>query len=397
MKTKLLSGWKMMKIADVATSVSAGGTPSRDKKEYWANGSIDWIKISDMQSVYISKTEEKITKLGLENSSAKLFPKGTVVYSIFATLGAIGILAIEAATNQAIVGIIPKKELISIKYLYYCLRAERNKIIAKKSHATQDNLNLTILKNHEIPVPPLSTQQKIVSILEQVEQAKELRKEADELTRQFLKAVFAAMFRDKFPTRKLGALASKISSGSTPLGGSENYLENGEILFIRSQNILMNKFSDHDNLYISHAIHQKMKRTWVKKYDVLLNITGASIGRTAIYMGEDDKANVNQHVCIIRVRDIKELNPIYLNYYLSSDKIQAYIQSINAGGTREALNYSQIKYFEIPIPPIFSQQKFASIVKEVEKIKEQQKQSQQHIASVFNNLMQKAFKGELAC
>jgi type I restriction enzyme S subunit len=159
----------------------------------------------------------------------------------------------------------------------------------------------------------------------------------------------------------------------------------------------MNKFSKHDKLYIPQKIHEQMKRTWVKKLDVLLNITGASIGRTAIYLGQSDKANVNQHVCIIRLKNHNELNPTYLNFYLSSDRIQGYIQKVNAGGTREALNYTQIKDFDIPLPPIELQNKFASIVKEVEAMKEQQKHSKNQIDNIFNALMQKAFKGELKC
>lgn len=399
MKTTLVNGWQMMKISDIALSVSTGGTPSRDKKEYWMGGDINWLKISDMKLTYISTTEEKITKLGLQNSSAKLLPRGTIVYSIFATLGAIGILNIESATNQAIAGIIPKKEIINTKYLYYCLQSERAKIVSKKSHATQDNLNLSILRNHEIPVPPLHIQQKIVSILEKVKKLKELRMEADKLTNDYLNAVFSDMFEGNhsFPNKKLGELCSKISSGSTPLGGNENYLVNGEILFIRSQNILMNQFSEHDSLYIPRQIHEKMKRTFVKKHDVLLNITGASIGRTAVYLGEDDKANVNQHVCIIRIQNFEEIDPTYLNYYLSSNNVQRRIGTINAGGTREALNFSQIKNFDIPIPPISDQKRFALIAKEIKNMKEFQKQSRIQIHNLFNNMTQKAFKGELVC
>ena len=92
-----------MKLIEVSESIFAGGTPRRDKPEYWNNGHIPWLKISDMKDPYISETDEKITEEGLKNSSAKLFPKGTLVYSIFATLGAIGILNIKATTNQAII------------------------------------------------------------------------------------------------------------------------------------------------------------------------------------------------------------------------------------------------------------------------------------------------------
>lgn len=161
-----------------------------------------------------------------------------------------------------------------------------------------------------------------------------------------------------------------ISSGSTPKGGSDNYLDNGEILFIRSQNVLMNKFSNHDALYIPLNIHEKMKRTWVKNGDVLINITGASIGRTTVYLGEDNKANVNQHVCIIRLKDFKTIDPFYLSYFLSSNSFQRHIIKINAGATRQALNFSQIGKFKIPIPPIETQKKIVEMIKKAEKLKE---------------------------
>ncbi|MEN6551597.1 MAG: restriction endonuclease subunit S [Methanobacterium sp.] len=161
-----------------------------------------------------------------------------------------------------------------------------------------------------------------------------------------------------------------ISSGSTPKGGSDNYLDDGEIIFIRSQNVLMNKFSDHDALYIPLDIHEKMKRTWVKNRDVLINITGASIGRTTVYVGEDNKANVNQHVCIIRLKDFKTIDPFYLSFFLSSNSFQKHIVKINAGATRQALNFSQIGKFKIPIPPIETQKQIVEMIRKAEKMKE---------------------------
>ena len=160
-----------------------------------------------------------------------------------------------------------------------------------------------------------------------------------------------------------------ISSGSTPKGGNKVYLKEGEILFFRGQNILMNKFSDHDSVYISNEIHNRMKRTWVKKGDVLLVITG-SIGRTAFYEGEDHKANVNQHVCIIRLKDFNVLNPHYLSYFLVSPTMQRHIKRISIGATRPALNFSQIGKFKIPIPPMKFQKKIVKILEKTEKLKE---------------------------
>ena len=91
-------------------------------KEYWENGTIPWVKIQDIpEEGYVNDTEEKITEKELSNSSAKLLPKGTILFTIFATIGRVGILNIDAATNQAIAGIIPKKDY-DRKYLYWVLR-----------------------------------------------------------------------------------------------------------------------------------------------------------------------------------------------------------------------------------------------------------------------------------
>lgn len=295
-----------------------------------------------------------------------------------------------------------KNNLLNSKFKHYLIKSSyvKNQI---KSKVKGIHLYPRDVKIVKIPIPfttngkpDIKTQQKIVSILERAEQLKEKRKKSIEVLDEYLKSVFSEMFlKKKFEEVKLKDYCSKISSGSTPLGGNKNYLDDGEILFIRSQNILMNKFSNHDKIFISKEIHDNMKRTWVKKNDVLLNITGASIGRTAIYLGGDNKANVNQHVCIIRIKNNEILNPTYINYYLSSQKIQKFILTQNSGATRQALTFSQIGNLKIPLPPLPLQQTFASIVKHVEKLKEKQKKSQEEIEALFNALMQKAFKGEL--
>ena len=110
---------------------------------------------------------------------------------------------------------------------------------------------------------------------------------------------------------KLGSVLNFVGSGVTPLGGKETYLSEG-ILFIRSQNVLWGTCDFSDAAYISHEVHNQMARSKVQKNDVLLNITGASIGRSAVY-SEDREANVNQHVTILRCN--KNIDPIFLMNY----------------------------------------------------------------------------------
>lgn len=165
--TNLPQGWEVKKLGDI-TEISSGGTPSRNKKEYWENGTIPWVKIKDIKETFISATEEFITKDGLKNSSAKLFRKGTLLYSIFATLGEVAILDIDATTNQAIAGINIKENNVNTLYLMYFLRSIKNEICSKGRGVAQNNLNLSILKQIEIPLPPLKEQIRIVKILDSV-------------------------------------------------------------------------------------------------------------------------------------------------------------------------------------------------------------------------------------
>jgi type I restriction enzyme S subunit len=126
----------------------------------------------------------------------------------------------------------------------------------------------------------------------------------------------------------------------------------------------MRSFDISDAVFIDEVTHHKMKRTWVKRNDVLLNITGASIGRIAVYKGEDDCANVNQHVCIIRVlNDL--IKPDFLMFMISTDIFQRNIIGKSAGGTRESFTFEQIKNFDIISPPVELQAMFTEIVKNI--------------------------------
>ena len=110
----------MARLGDIC-KIQTGGTPSRSNVEYWHDGTIPWVKISDFNGKYLSVASEMISQVGLENSSAKIFPKGTILYTIFATLGEACVLDIDAATNQAIAGLQIIDKNVFPDYLYYYL------------------------------------------------------------------------------------------------------------------------------------------------------------------------------------------------------------------------------------------------------------------------------------
>ena len=166
-------------------------------------------------------------------------------------------------------------------------------------------------------------------------------------------------FQGEWEKCKLGELAVKVGSGSTPKGGNAVYTTSGHC-FVRSQNVGMGHLILNDIAYIDESTHQKQKSTELRTNDVLLNITGASIGRTALATEEINGGNVNQHVCIIRTNG--NVEPSYICDYIQTSKIQKYIQSLQTGGSREGLNFEQIRSFPINIPTVEEQVKIAKLL-----------------------------------
>ena len=154
-------------------------------------------------------------------------------------------------------------------------------------------------------------------------------------------------------------MTSKVGSGITPLGGDKNYKIEGRP-FVRSQNVGWGELLLNDIAHIDEETHCSFDGTEIQESDVLLNITGASIGRSAVADSRIVGGNVNQHVCIIRAKQ-DELNPVLLNQFLISESGQKQIDSFQAGGNRQGLNFAQIRSFNVPIPPTeYEQQRIAN-------------------------------------
>ena len=166
-------------------------------------------------------------------------------------------------------------------------------------------------------------------------------------------------FTEEWKKTKIGDITSKVGSGVTPKGGSAVYKTSGH-LFIRSQNVGNGCFLLDDVAYIDEATHKKQINTELKDGDVLLNITGASIGRTTVVNKNVEGGNVNQHVCIIRL--LEDYSPNYICNYLLSYGGQKQIDSFQTGGNREGLNFEQIRSIKFFIPSFREQSKIAALL-----------------------------------
>ncbi|MBL6791692.1 MAG: restriction endonuclease subunit S [Methylophilaceae bacterium] len=174
-------------------------------------------------------------------------------------------------------------------------------------------------------------------------------------------------FPTDWPVSTIDKLSIMVSSGITPTGGSRVYKQEGRP-FIRSQNIGWGELLLDNLIYIDDTTHSNFENTEIHANDVFLNISGASIGRSAISNTHLIGGNVNQHVCIIRL-DCNKLDPKFLNIFLLSNGGQRQINSFQAGGNRQGLNFKQVRSILVPVPSNKLEQKeIVKVINDIESL-----------------------------
>ncbi len=254
----------------------------------------------------------------------------------------------------------------NFKRFVFGIDSVRNQIMSQATNSANKNISQSVLENLELAIPSKSEQQKIGAYFSNLDYLITLHQRKCEEMKTLKKYMLQKMFpqngqsvpqirfsgfTEDWEQRKLGDITVKIGSGKTPSGGKSAYVETG-IPLIRSQNVNGDKVDFADIVFIDEATDESMANSRVYTNDVLLNITGASIGRSAVYKGLES-ANVNQHVCIIRPTEGYQPDFIQLN--LSSDNGQKQIDASQAGGGREGLNFQEIGKIQFYFPSLNEQ------------------------------------------
>lgn len=307
-------------------------------------------------------------------------PGDLVVNKMKAWQGSMGVSAHEGIVSPAYITCKTRADRVRPAYLHYLLRSSPligvYNSLCYGVRVGQWDMHYEDFKQIRIPLPPQEEQDRIVAFLDQktaeieaaitkkgrliemlIEQSENLINHAvtrglsSSIESRFSGHNFIGDIPSNWNIRRLKFLSRKIGSGVTPSGGAQNYLDDG-VMFIRSQNVYFDGLRTDDITYIPEKIHKAMGGTQVQKNDVLLNITGASIGRACVYR-MDAEANVNQHVCIIR--PVKQLDPEFLCCVLNSKVGSQQIWLSQNGSSREGLNFFDLKSFYIPLPSLNEQ------------------------------------------
>lgn len=384
-------------LGDICNIVS-GGTPPRSKSQYWDNGNIPWIKIRDIKSKYIEDSEESITIEGLNNSSTKLLAKGTVLYTIFATLGEVGILKIDACTNQAIAGLTVKDETkILPEYLYYYLKSKKNIVNKLGRGAAQNNINLSMLKSFEIEIIDIIKQNNIIRTLNYVDNLIKLKSRELELLDELVKARFVELFGDvrsnnNYPNVLFSECVEHSLRG--PFGSDMK-----KSLYVpKNENtikvyIQINAIQKNENLgdyYISKEYYDdKMYKFEVFPNEYIITCDGT--------LGKLLKLSKNMEKGVISSSLLK----LKLNYSLITDQYFEYVwnlcllpQLISEARNACLVHLPSMKVIgskKIQLPPLELQNQFADFVKEVDKSRLEVQKSLKKTQELFDSLMQKYF------
>ena len=271
-------------------------------------------------------------------------------------------------------------------FYYYYLMVDNTKELLHLAKNLRHSFTEEQLGQLKVPMPPLSEQQAMADYLDEtcsqideiIAEAKASIDEYENLRQSIIYEILTKGPDDNVEMKDSGVEwigkvpshwmigkvkygTTKVGSGKTPKGGAEVYMTSG-VMFLRSQNIYNDGLRLDNPYYISEEIDEEMKNTRVQKNDVLLNITGGSIGRCCIFDGSIPNANVNQHVCIIRVNSSVFL-PEYMHLFWISLIGQISIKSYQTGGNREGMSAEAIKNTPIPIIPIGEQRRIVDLIK----------------------------------
>jgi type I restriction enzyme S subunit len=344
-------------------------------------GRVDWT------------TCDHISMYRYDESLEIALQEGDVILTKDGTIGRVAIIdkLPGLATINSTMMLVRARLPLESRYVFHYLTGDAfQKVVQDKvSGSSIPHIFQRDMVELPIPVPPECEQRRIADILDAADAAIQ---QTDALIAKF-KQIKAGLLHDlltrgldahgrlrdpaaqpeefvespveRIPVRwkatTIGALAVHVGSGATPKGGSEVYKLAG-VLFIRSQNVTFDGLLLDDVAYIDQTTHSRMLRSEIFAHDVLLNITGASIGRCCPFPEGMGDANVNQHVCAIRLPEPTREEAVYLSAVLASHIGQLQIDRLNAGGNRQGLNYEQLKSFWIPWPESEERDRIAAVL-----------------------------------
>ncbi|TGG87507.1 restriction endonuclease subunit S [Geotoga petraea] len=415
--------WKIKQIGEIG-KVVGGGTPRTKVEEYW-NGDVSWITPKDLSGYsdrFIYKGERSITQVGLENSSAKLLPKGTVLFSSRAPIGYVAIAGKDMSTNQGFKSIVCNEKVTNNLFIYYLMKQKKTNIEMIAGGSTFKEVSGKVLKEFKIQIPPLNEQKAIANILSTLDEKIEINNKINKNLEEMAQAIFRRWFVDfEFPNEQgkpykssggemveselglipkgwkvktLGDVLLKLEAGNRPKGGAGNLIEG--IPSIGAENIIgLGQYDYSKEKYVTEEYFNNMKKGIVNSGDVMLYKDGAQLGRKTMFMDgfPHKRCCVNSHVFILRTNEI--ISQLFLYFWLDQKRVTKSIINLNENSAQPGINQSKVKSLKILVPKSEIVKDFdETILKMIKKLFENCNENSK-LEKIRDTLLPKLMSGEI--
>ncbi len=317
-----MNNWKKCKLGDICSKVTSGGTPLTSNALYY-NGIIPWLNTKEVKNCRIYETEKYISKLGLENSSAKWIEANSVIIAMYgATAGKVAINKIPLTTNQACCNLTINHEKADYNFIYYLILNNFETLEILATGAAQQNLNLNTITSLEITLPPLEEQRQIAAILSSIDDKIELLHEQNKTLEELAQTLFRHYFIENpnpsWQNVKLGDLVEETIGGEW---GKENPIEDFKVptYCFRGADIADLITGLPKKIPLRYIKKAKLEKIEPKSGDILLEISGGtetqSTGR-AIYIDDNIKKLFNYPIVFSNFCRLLRAKKIEYSYYL---------------------------------------------------------------------------------
>lgn len=393
--------WPVKTLGEVA-AWGSGGTPKRSDPRYFGDG-VPWLSIADLNDGVVSGAKESLTPLGVQNSSAKVVPAGTVLVAMYGSIGKLGVAGTAVCTSQAIAFARPNPKVLETRYLFHFLLAERPQLQSRGRGGTQMNIGQGDLKAWPIPLPPLDEQRRIAGVLDQAYALRAKSRQAlaqfDDLTQSIFLDMFGSEAREAVTPRDrpehpsgwkwvLLSDVAEMATGHTPDRKRAEYW-NGSISWVSLPEIrgLDGK--------VVVATDAKVTPTGIANSSAVILPEGTvSFSRTASIgfvtkLGRPMATSQDFHNWIPG----ENLNADYLMTALRVSR--PHLQGASDGSTHKTIYQRVAASFRILLPPRALQDSFATRLSLSARLRARADDMQVHSGLLFHALTARAFAGKL--
>ena len=391
---------KELKLESLCTVVRGSSPRPKGDPRYYG-GKVPRLMVADISrdGMLVTPSIDFLTEEGAKRSRPML--KGDFIIVVSGDPGEPCILNVDACIHDGLVGLrdLNTNEVFPT-YLYHYFKYIKNRNKSQAVGAIYKNLNTAQIKALKIPLPPLPVQKKIAAILDEADRLRQLNQQVLDKYEALGQALFLEMFGDPvinprvWDKRTINDISTIVTKGSSPKWQGFGYIEKGT-RFITSENVRLGFLDCKKDKFVANEFHDKLERSKLKADDLLVNLVGASIGRGALVKKEHLPANINQAVAKIEL-DKSKINPRFLLSLIITTRMQEKLIGNKVEGARANISLKNVKELKIIYPPLSLQNEFVTHIQSIEIQKAQAQATLQASEDLFNSLLQKAFKGELA-